>query len=786
VEFDPHAVSPERIAQAINEAGFRANIEDRRREDVPFWERHGRLAATSLSGGALVVGLILQLLFSRLSAAKPFLLVAAVAGGWYVSRRAFQALRHGQLEMNTLMATAAVGALLIGEWAEAASAMFLFSLAQLLEARSMDRARNAIRGLLDLSPREATVRKEDGDIRLPVDRIVAGDVVVLRPGERVPVDGIVLEGTSSVNQAPITGESEPVAKTRGSRVLAGSLNGRGVLEFRATMPASDSSLARIIHLVENAQAQRARSQAFIDGFARYYTPVMIVFALSLVLVPPILLGRDFSTWLYRGLVVLVVACPCALVISTPVSVVCGLTRAAREGVLFKGGVYLEELGRIRTFFFDKTGTLTQGKPEVVHVESFCDLPEEELLRLAASLESRSEHPLAGAILDAAGRNGAADALPAPTFVQAVPGMGIRGKVNGGAYVLGNAAFFDNGSGWSGPRRAAVEEWERNGATVVMIGIGKRPLGMIVLRDTIREEARTGLAELRLLGAKELTVLTGDNPETGKTIASQLAIDNVHAGLLPEDKVRLVREAVEKGEKVAMVGDGINDAPALASATVGVVMGAAGSGVALEAGDVALMGDDLRKLPFAVRLGRRMLRIIRCNVAFALATKAVFLVLAALGMVTLWMGVAADMGSSLLVIGNSMRLLRRSNFVDGRSKISAIVVFLVALFSACDRRTAGQVVLTGKTVYAGMAIEEVQIRVFRQDGSQWKESTSGRSSYHGSFLVKTKPGRIRLEARGEIYKDKKKIPLAGRVDLLEVPPDTPRVDRIVIELSPVPE
>jgi len=660
VEFDPHDVSAERIAQAINEAGFRANIEDRRQEDVPFWERHGRLVATSISGGSLVVGLILQLLFSRLTAAKPFLVLAAVAGGWYVSRRAWQALRHRQLEMNTLMATAAVGALLIGEWAEAGSAMFLFSLAQLLESRSMDRARNAIRRLLDLSPKEATVRKEGGDIQLPVDRIVVGDVVVLRPGERVPVDGIVLEGTSSVNQAPITGESLPVAKTRGSRVLAGSLNGRGVLDIRAEKPASDSSLARIIHLVENAQAQRARSQTFIDGFSRYYTPAMIVFALGLVLVPPFLFGEAFSTWLYRGLVVLVIACPCALVISTPVSIVCGLARAACEGILFKGGVYLEELGKIRTFFFDKTGTLTRGEPEVVHVRSFCDLPGNKILCLAAALESRSEHPLAGAILDAAGRSDASDALPAPTFVQAVPGMGIRGKVNGEIYLAGNASLFRDDYGIGGPQKAAVEEWERQGATVVLVGSGKALLGMIAIRDSVRQEAKSGLAELRSLGARDITMLTGDNPETGQAIASQLSIDAVRAGLLPEDKVALVREAVGMGKKVAMVGDGINDAPALASATVGVVMGVAGTGVALEAGDVALMGDDLRKLPFAVRLGRRTLRIIRFNIAFSLASKAVFLVLAPLGLVTLWMGVAADMGVSLLVVGNSMRLLAGSN------------------------------------------------------------------------------------------------------------------------------
>lgn len=660
VEFDPHAVTPERIAQAISETGFKARIDDRGAEALTYWERYGRLTTTSVSGVALTTGLILRYWGVQPIVAQSFLLLSTISGGWYVVRRAWQALRHRQLEMNTLMATAAVGALLIGEWPEAASAMFLFSLAQLLEARSMDRARNAIRRLLDLSPKEATVRRQDGETRLPVDRIMVGDVVILRPGERVPVDGVVLEGTSAVNQAPITGESVPVAKTLGSPVFAGSLNGRGMLEVRAEKPASESSLARIIHLVENAQAQRARSQTFIDLFARYYTPAMIAFALALVIVPPLLYGQPFSTWLYRGLVVLVIACPCALVISTPVSIVCGLTRAAREGVLFKGGVYLEDLGRIRTYFFDKTGTLTKGKPEVVHVRSFCDVPGEELLRLAAALESRSEHPLAGAILEAAGRNGAAKGLPAPTFVQAVPGMGIRGKVDGGIYLLGNPTLFDNGSGLSGPQRAAVEEWERKGATVVLIGIEKMPLGMVAIRDTVREEARAGLAELRRLGVSELTMLTGDNPETGKAIASQLPIDTVHAGLLPEDKVALVREYVAKGKKVAMVGDGINDAPALALATVGVVMGAAGTDVALEAGDVALLGDDLRKLPFAVRLGRRTLRIIRFNVAFALGTKAVFLVLATAGMATLWMGVAADMGASLLVIGNSMRLLWGSN------------------------------------------------------------------------------------------------------------------------------
>ena len=658
VEFDPHAVSAERIARTIDEAGFRANIEDRRQEDVPFWERHGRLVATSLSGGSLVVGLVLELSLGRLSAAKPFLLLAAVAGGWYVSRRAWQAARHRQLEMNTLMTVAAVGALLIGEWAEAGATMFLFSLAQLLEARSMDRARNAIRRLLDLSPKEATVIRQGGEVRLPVERIAVGDLVLLRPGERIPVDGVVMEGTSFVNQAPITGESVPVSKTPGSPVLAGSLNGQGTLEIRVSRLASDSSLAKIIHLVENAQAQRARSQAFIDRFARYYTPAMIAFALALVVVPPVMFGQLFSTWFYRGLVVLVIACPCALVISTPVSIVCGLTRAAREGILFKGGAYLEELGRIRTFFFDKTGTLTLGKPEVVAVRSFRGRSEQEILRLAASIESRSEHPLAEAILDVARNRGIQP--PAATDVQAVPGMGVRGRVNGEICLVGNPSFFNGPSGIAGPDQEAVKEWEGRGATVVVVGTEEEAYGMIAIQDSVRKDAAEALGELRNLGATELAMLTGDNPETGKAVASRLPMDAVHAGLLPEQKIALVREAVEKGKKVVMVGDGINDAPALALATVGVVMGAAGTDVALEAGDVVLTGDDLRKIPFAVRLGRRTLRIIRFNVVFSLASKAVFLVLAPLGLVTLWMGVAADMGVSLLVVGNSMRLLAGSN------------------------------------------------------------------------------------------------------------------------------
>lgn len=654
VEFDPHAVSPERIVETIGKAGFRATVEDREQDELTYWEKHGRLVTTSVSGGSLLAGLAFGFLFGQSTAAKTFLLLAAAAGGWYVSRRAWQAVRHRQPDINLLMTIAAVGALLIGEWAEAASAMFLFSLAQLLEARSMDRARNAIRRLLDLAPKEATALRSGEEVRLPVDRIAVGELVLLRPGERIPVDGIVEEGVSFVNQAPITGESVPVSKAPGSRVFAGSLNGKGTLEVRTTRPAADNSLARIIHLVEHAQARRARSHAFIDRFARHYTPAMMVFALALAFVPPVVFDRPISEWVYRALVVLVIACPCALVISTPVSIVCGLTRAARGGVLFKGGVFLEELGRIRTFFFDKTGTLTSGRPEVAAVRPFGSRSEEEVLRAAAAVESRSEHPLAEAIVEAAGRRGIRP--PAAGDVEAMPGQGVRGRVDGEVFFVGNPSRFEGASGIPAPGTGAAREWERDGSTVVVVGTGKEAYGMIAVRDSVREDAAASLEMLRDLGATELVMLTGDNYETGKAVASQLELGAVHAGLLPEQKIALVREAVAGGKKVAMVGDGINDAPALAQATVGIVMGGAGTDVALEAGDVVLMGDDLRKIPFAVRLGRRVLGIIRFNVGFALATKAIFLVLATLGMATLWMGVAADMGASLLVIGNSMRLL----------------------------------------------------------------------------------------------------------------------------------
>jgi Cd2+/Zn2+-exporting ATPase len=663
VDFDPHAVSTDAIVEAIAKAGFRARVEERQAGTGSFLERHGRLLATSFSGAFIVIGYLVKVLGGNGILNKSFFLAAAVAGAWYVAPLAWQALRHRRLEMNVLMTTAAIGALGIGDWAEAASAMFLFSLAQYLEARTMDRARHAIRKLLDLSPKEATVLSESGESRVPVERVAVGDRVLLRPGERVPMDGTVLAGVSDVNQAPITGESIPVSKSPGSAILAGSLNGRGVLEIRASRPSSDSAIARIIHLVEVAQEQRAPSQSFVERFSRYYTPAMVLFAAGIAILPPLFFGQPFSDWLYRGLVVLVISCPCALVISTPVSVVCGLTRAARGGVLFKGGVHLEELGKVRTFFFDKTGTLTSGKPGIAAIRCYNGLPESELLRLSASLESRSEHPIGEAILVEARSRGLD--YTAPTFVQALPGKGIRGRIDGTVYQAGHRSMFelvDAGIPETAWQRDA-REWESQGATVVVFGTEKEVLGAIAVRDAIRKEAPAALAALRRLGVETLTMLTGDNPATGAAIGSVLSLDAVHAGLLPEQKVERIREAVGSGQKVAMVGDGINDAPALALATVGVVMGGGGTDVALEAGDVALMGDDLRKLPFAVKLGRRTLRIIRFNVVFALLSKIVFIVLATLGMATLWMGVAADMGASLLVIANSMRLLLGSPSTD---------------------------------------------------------------------------------------------------------------------------
>ncbi|HEU4630542.1 MAG TPA: cation-translocating P-type ATPase [Gemmatimonadaceae bacterium] len=643
------------------EPGTTARLARGQAAPVSFWRRRGRLVMAIASGAAVALGLGAKWAGLPRSVELVLLGVATVVGGWYVVPRGVRAALHRALDMNFLMSVAALGAWAIGEPEEAAATLFLFAVAELLESYAMDRARHAIRALMELSPAEATVRRDGAEVRVPTIEVQIGETVLVRPGEKLPVDGEVTDGRSSVNQAPITGESMPVDKGPGAEVFAGSLNGHGVLEIRSTKPASDTTLARIIHAVEEAQASRAPTQTFVDSFARVYTPAVVLVALLIAVAPPLLGFGDWSTWVYRALAVLVVACPCALVISTPVSLVSGLAGAARAGVLIKGGAHLEHAGAATVVCMDKTGTLTEGRPAVTDVVPLDGAAPDEILRLALGVERHSEHPLARAVLDEGAARGLAP--PASSDFEALVGRGARARVGDAVIYLGNERLLREQGLAAAPVRAVLERLEAEGRTAVAVSVeraGRREaVGVLGLADRLRPNARRAVEAIRAAGVRHVVMLTGDNAGTARAVATAAGVDEVHAQLLPDDKVRVVRELEARGERVVFVGDGVNDAPALAAAHVGVAMAAAGTDVALETADVALMADDLEKLAFAMRLSHRTLGIVKQNVVVSLAIKAMFLVLAIGGWATLWMAVAADMGGSLLVVMNGLRARRAS-------------------------------------------------------------------------------------------------------------------------------
>jgi Cd2+/Zn2+-exporting ATPase len=519
----------------------------------------------------------------------------------------------------------------------------------------MERARGAIRALMDLAPAEALLRRDGVERLVPIEAVAVGDVVIIRPGEKVPLDGRVDAGESHVNQAPITGESLPVHKGRGDEVFGGTINGRGALDVTVTRLRGDSTLARIIHLVERAQAQRAPSQTFVDRFARVYTPVVLVLAVAIAVLPPILAGGLWSTWIYRSLVLLVISCPCALVISTPVSIVSALAAAARKGVLIKGGARLERLAAVRCVAFDKTGTLTMGLLRVTDIVPIAGAQPTEILALAASIESRSEHPIARAIVERAVADGVA--LPRADRVQALPGLGAQGHVGSRTIVVGSLRLFEQRT-WSGTEvESAVTALATLGRSTVLVAVDGTVLGVIGVADDVREGAVDTVQMLERSGIEHVVLLTGDHELAARALAERVGIADYRADLLPEQKLEAVEALRSQYGALAMVGDGVNDAPALAAADVGIAMGVAGTDAALETADVALMADELTKIPYALRLSRATVRNIRVNVGFSLALKAAFLVLALTGNATLWMAVLADMGASLIVIGNALRLVR---------------------------------------------------------------------------------------------------------------------------------
>ncbi|MBR7890264.1 cadmium-translocating P-type ATPase [Marinomonas sp. A79] len=582
-------------------------------------------------------------------------LVAVFTGGLSTYKKGWIALKNRNLNMNALMSIAVTGAMLIGHWPEAAMVMVLFALAEVIEAKSLDRARNAIRGLLDLTPEQATVQQADGTWReVGAKQITIGARVRVKPGERIALDGEVLEGRSAVNQAPITGESLPVEKSPGDSVFAGTINESGSFEYRVTALANNSTLARIIHAVEAAQGSRAPTQRFVDQFARWYTPVVFGVAIAVALLPPLFMGAAWLDWIYRALVLLVVACPCALVISTPVSIVSGLAAAARHGILIKGGVYLEEGRKLRWLALDKTGTITHGKPAQTDFVTWGNALASDSRSIAASLAARSDHPVSKAVALAAQTDGVA-LLDVAEF-NALPGRGVQGQINGETYHLGNQRMLEELGQRTPELEQRIAALETMGKTVVMLVSAKGVHALFAVADTIKESSRSAIAELHALGINTM-MLTGDNPHTAQAIAAQAGIDRAQGNLLPDDKLREVELLAIKG-KVGMVGDGINDAPALARADIGFAMGAAGTDTAIETADVALMDDNLGKIPTFVRLSRATAQVLMQNIVLALGIKAVFLVLTFTGQATMWMAVFADMGASLLVIGNGLRLLRK--------------------------------------------------------------------------------------------------------------------------------
>ncbi|MFD1019121.1 heavy metal translocating P-type ATPase [Thalassobacillus hwangdonensis] len=651
-----HTTNHKEIIKEVQRAGFDASVDSfSNRKETTTDKKNIGASTTTISGIFLALGF-----FGSFTSIAPELITALYAaailiGGFKPARSAFYAIKSGSLDMNVLMASAAIGAALIGEWFEGATVVWLFALGNSLQNRSIERTRESIRSLINLAPSEATVKSGDQLIRKPVEEVSVNDVIIIKPGDKIPLDGEILSGTSSVNQAPITGESLPVDKQQGDTVYAGTVNESGSLEVKVTKLVEDTTIAKIIHLVEEAQEKKAPTQAFVDRFANVYTPIVFALALLVMVVPPLFGFGSWGEWVYKGLALLVVACPCALVISTPVAIVSAIGNAARNGVLIKGGTFLEKAGAIQAIAFDKTGTLTEGKPKVAEVIALQN-NREELIGITRTIEEHSTHPIAQAIITyAVERN-----IPAKQgdAFKAIAGKGAQATINGKEYFAGNPKLFKEMEIPLREIEERIDALQRNGNTLVVIGTRTEILGVIAVADTIRDITVQSIQKLKQVGMEEMVMLTGDNEGTAKKIATETGVDRYFAELLPEDKVSAVKKLQDEGKRVAMVGDGINDAPALATADLGIAMGGAGTDTAMETADIVLMADNLEKLPHTVRLSRRALKIIKQNVWFSLITKLAALLLIFPGVLTLWMAVLSDTGAALIVILNSMRLLKQ--------------------------------------------------------------------------------------------------------------------------------
>lgn len=655
------SVTEAQLISAIAPTGMKAASDGDEPADLEGAKRMRQISVV-LSGLFMGLGMLVEWMkLAPATVADVAYGLAIIAGGWFTVPKAWRALGRFALDMNVLMTVAVLGALLIHQWSEGAAVTFLFALSELLEAFSLARARKAVQSLMQLTPETAQLKEGDNFREVPVAEVAVGSTIAVKSGSRIPLDGEVVSGNSAVNQAPITGESMPVEKKPGDGVFAGTINGSGSLEVRTTKASTDSTIAKIIHLVEEAQSQKAPSQRFVDVFARYYTPAVMVAAVLVMLIPPLLFHTPWLTWFYRGLVLLVIACPCALVISTPVSVVSGLTAMARRGVLIKGGAVLEAVGKLKALCVDKTGTITEGKPRVTKVMTVNSKDEAEITRIAAAIDTHSEHPLAQAVVAYA--NDKKIAFTRSENYQSLDGRGAEADLDGHRYFVGNHRLAHELGVCSVEIEQQLAAIEAEALSVVVVGHKPHDgckgevLGILAVGDTMRANAPAAIAALHRTGVTKIVMLSGDNQRTATAIAKQCGIDEAHGDLLPDQKIERVKALMNELKYVGMIGDGVNDAPAMAAASVGIAMGGAGTDTAIETADLALMQDDLGMVAEAIALGRRTVGIIQFNIAFALALKAAFLILALLGHASLWLAILADTGATLLVIANALRLLR---------------------------------------------------------------------------------------------------------------------------------
>lgn len=635
-----------------------SDSKDEQEEKIPFYKKHSTLIYSALF---MMLGFISIFINGNENIVTALLFITSmIVGGASMITTGLKNLIQLEFDMRTLMTIAVIGGVFIGEWAEVSVVVILFSISESLERFSMDRARASITSLMDVAPNKALIKRNNQEMTVHVDDIVVGDIMIVKPGQKIAMDGIIIDGYSSINQSAITGESVPVEKYKDDDVFAGTLNEEGFLEVKITKRVEDTTISKIIHLVEEAQAERAPSQAFVDKFAKYYTPVIIAIAAMVAVLPPLFFEASWDKWVYQGLAVLVVGCPCALVISTPIAIVSAIGNAAKKGVLVKGGIYLEEIGALKAIAFDKTGTLTKGVPVVTDFKVINNrVNEREILSIIAALEYRSQHPLASAIMSKANAEHISYSDIIVEDFSSITGKGIKGRIDGRMTYVGNSKMFSEllTANNENKVRNLISSLQEQGETVMLVGTDQGVEAIIAVADEVRETSQQALHKLHQASIENTVMLTGDNQNTAGAIGNQVGVTDIKAELLPEDKLKVIKQLKSKYKRVAMVGDGVNDAPALAASTVGVAMGGAGTDAALETADVVLMGDDLNKLPFTIKLSRKTLNIIKANITFAIIIKIIALLLVIPGWLTLWIAILSDMGATLLVALNGMRLMR---------------------------------------------------------------------------------------------------------------------------------